>query len=262
MKRGTIRIGTSGIALPASMHASPIEFRDKSRLTYYASLFNTLEINSTFKKLPRLSTFDKWRNEVPRDFLFTIKLQKDFTHVKKLETDFENLHSFLDTADSICNKKGCLLVQFPASITAAFSDRVEQLLQKLNKADPKKLWLKAIEFRSVTWYNNETFNQLKQHNASMVLQDMPKSNNLSIEQPFPFFYFRYHGPKGDYKGSYSDAFLEEQAEKMKRLLSIGKDVYAYFNNTMGDAYANAMYLKKLLEKAGDQERFAFNLPLP
>ena len=244
---GILRIGTSGIVVPGNTESRPTQYADKSRLTYYASLFNTVEINSTFRKTPRLSTFEKWRDEVPVDFKITVKLLKDFTHVKKLEIALENLEAFLEAANHVGDKKGSLLIQFPGSITSEYFERVQQLLDKLHQLDRNNNWLKAVELRSTTWYNNDTYRMLRSFRASMVLHDMPKSNNLSLEQEFPFFYLRYHGPKGDYRGSYTDAFLQEQADKIRPLLAQGKDVYVYFNNTMGQAYDNAMYLKAALK---------------
>ncbi len=246
--KGILRIGTSGIALAGSKATFPAAFQLKSRLNYYSSLFNTLEVNSTFYKIPMLSTFEKWTNEVSEKFQFTVKLWREITHVKELRFDPNNIDPFLKAADYIGNKKGCLLVQFPGSITAEYNDQVGQLLQRLQQADTKNQWRKAIEFRSVTWYNNETYKLLERYDAELVLHDMPKSKNLDVNEAANFVYYRFHGPKGDYRGSYSNDFLEEQSEKIRRWLSAGKDVYAYFNNTMGNAYENAMSLKEMVEK--------------
>ena len=70
--KGILRIGTSGIVVPGSKPSFPDEFKNKSRLSYYASLFNTLEVNSSFKKPPMPSTLEKWRDDVSEDFQFTI----------------------------------------------------------------------------------------------------------------------------------------------------------------------------------------------
>ncbi|MDB5192665.1 MAG: hypothetical protein JWQ96_2228 [Segetibacter sp.] len=245
---GIFRIGTSNIVVPGSKETFPPEFQQKSRLNYYASLFNTLEVNSTFKKIPMLSTFAKWSAEVPEDFLFTLKLWKEVTHIKQLNIKLANVDLFFNAAQHIGNKKGCLLVQFPASITADYSDKVEQILERLHQLNKESKWRLAVEFRSTTWYNKQFFELLNNFNASMVLQDMPKSKNLDLDQGADFIYYRFHGPKGDYRGSYSNEIFEEQAERMRGFLSDGKDVYAYFNNTMGSAYDNAMSLKAAVEK--------------
>lgn len=245
--RGVLRIGTSGIVVPGSRPSFPADFQNKSRLSYYASLFNTVEVNSTFKKIPMLSTFEKWSLEVPEDFQFTLKLWKEITHIKQLNIDLKNIDTFFSAANYIGNKKGCILVQFPGSITAEYSRQVEQILLKLHQRDDENQWLKAIEFRSVTWYSSATYKLLDRYDASLVLHDMPKSKNLELQREAKFIYFRFHGPKGDYRGSYTIGFLEEQAEKIRSLLKEGKDVYAYFNNTMGNAFENVMSLKTMVE---------------
>lgn len=246
--RGIFRIGTSGIALPGSKESFPADFQLQSRLSYYASLFNTLEVNSTFKKIPRTATFEKWALDVGPDFQFTLKLWKEITHVKKLSIDFTNINTFVDASKHIGNKKGCLLLQFPASITAEYFSTAEEILLKLKELTIELNWRKAVEFRSLTWHNELTFDLIQKYEATLVLHDMPKSANLIPNEKLPFYYFRFHGAKGDYRGSYDNSFLEEQADKIRNALGNGKDVYAYFNNTMGDAFENAISLKSMVEK--------------
>ena len=248
INKGILRIGTSGIALPGSKQSFPAEFQLKSRLNYYSSLFNTLEVNSTFYKIPLQSTLEKWSSDVPENFQFTVKLWREITHVKQLIINPDNIDTFFSVTNNIGNKRGCLLVQFPGSITAGFSTEVEQILLKLQQSDLENKWRKAIEFRNVSWNNSQTHELLDQYDCTMVLHDMPKSKNPGINIRSKFNYFRFHGLKGDYRGSYSDKFLAERAEKIKSFLNEGKDVYAYFNNTMGNAFENAMSLKAMVEE--------------
>jgi uncharacterized protein YecE (DUF72 family) len=137
---GILRVGTSNIVLPANKEAMPPAFKEKSRLSYYSSLFNTLEVNSTFRKIPRTSTLKKWSDEVSTDFQFTIKLWKEVTHIKKLEIDLTKINQFLGAVNSIGEKKGCLLVQFPGSITVEYYSKVEQILTTIRQADPESSW--------------------------------------------------------------------------------------------------------------------------
>lgn len=250
--KGIFRMGTSGIVVPGNKQTFPAEFKLSSRLNYYASLFNTLEVNSTFKKIPMLTTLEKWSLEVPAEFRFTIKLWREITHIKQLNTNLDNIDTFLNAANHIGDKKGCLLIQFPGSITASYMDQVDKILQRLNDLDPQNSWQKAVEFRDVSWYADQTYEVLNKYDTSMVLHDMPKSKNLILNKEAKFVYFRFHGPKGDYRGSYADDFLEEQAAKIRSALRDGKDVYAYFNNTMGDAFENAMSLKAMVENAKNE----------
>lgn len=245
--KGVLRIGTSGIVVPGPRESFPVQFQDKSRLNYYSSLFNTLEVNSTFHKLPMRSTLEKWSLDVPEGFQFTIKLWREITHVKGLHIDPGNIDTFFSRAEAIGNKKGSLLVQFPGSITVDYSKKVEKIFERIDELDRENKWQKAIEFRSVTWYVSETCELLNKYNASMVLHDMPKSKNEFLNEAEKFIYLRFHGPKGDYRGSYSDEYLRAQAEKIGNVLNNGKDVYVYFNNTMGDALQNALSLKNMLK---------------
>jgi len=247
-KGGILRIGTSGIVVPGNKQTIPPRYRDKSRLHYYASLFNTLEVNSTFKKLPMHSTFEKWSADVPLPFQFTIKMGNLVTHVKGLSFDPNSIDAFLDAANGIGEKKGCLLLQFPASITNEYHPQLKKILKHIDKQDSQKAWRKAIEIRSTTWHTSHTYKLLQKFGAALVLQDMQKSNSLEVADSADFAYFRYHGPKGDYRGSYDDDFLYAQAQKFRSLLGNGKDVYAYFNNTMGNAFENALKLKALVEE--------------
>ena len=245
-KKGVFRIGTSGIVVPGSKETFPVQFQNKSRLNYYSSLFNTLEVNASFHKLPMPATFQKWSNDVPDDFLFTLKIWKEITHIKKLKTDLSNIDTFLDAADNIGSKKGCLLIQFPGSITLDYYSEVEQILLKVQEKDKRNLWRKAVEFRNTSWYVGEGNELINSIGGSMVRHDMPKSKNMSIEDNADFAYFRFHGPAGDYRGSYSNEFLQQQAEKMNFYLNKGKEVFAYFNNTMGNAFQNAMDLRAMI----------------
>jgi uncharacterized protein YecE (DUF72 family) len=77
---------------------------------------------------------------------------------------------------------------------------------------------------------------------------MPNSNSLHLEQwNKNFMYYRFHGPTGNYRGTYDEQFLRQQAQKMRASLTLGRDVYAYFNNTMGSAFQNAMDLKAMVQ---------------
>lgn len=243
--KGILRIGTSNIVLPGSKQSFPEAFRDKSRLHYYSSLFNSLEVNSSFYKVPMQSTFEKWSQDVPDNFRFTLKLWREITHVKNLAFDLNHIDHFLKAAEGIGNKKGCLLIQFPGKISLEYYNQLEIILERLQELDPKNEWQIAVELRNPGWYVSETHELLDSYCASLVLHDIPKSKNFEINKGAPFVYIRFHGPKGDYRDSYSNQFLEIQSQQIKLYLRAGKDVYIYFNNTVGNAFENALFLKSL-----------------
>ncbi len=243
---GQLWIGTSGLVLPVpNKQAFPVEFRAGSRLTYYASLFNSLEVNSSFYKVPQPATFGKWSGEVPADFRFTVKLWRGITHEQELKFIPVDVNRFMHAADQVGTKKGCLLIQLPPALKAGRIGQLERLLERVAQADPEHSWKAAVEFRNRTWYRPEVDDLLLRFQAARVLHDMPASKNMETAGNTSFVYLRFHGPAGDYKGGYGEAKLEDYAEKVKAWLAAGKDVYVYFNNTIGDAVADVTILRRM-----------------
>jgi len=239
---GVFRIGTSNIVVPGTKQTFPAAFQTGTRLHYYSSLFNSLEVNSSFYKVPMPSTFGNWSRDVPADFRFSVKLWKNITHAKALDFNPSDILKFMSAADCLKDKKGCLLIQFPGGITSIYATKVKRLLEEINRSDPHDSWRLAVEFRHNSWYQKETYTVLNNFNATLVLHDIPKSKMTTLQTKSNFVFLRFHGILGDYKGSYSDEFLVDRAAQIKGWLKSGKDVYAYFNNTIGDAFQNARSL--------------------
>jgi uncharacterized protein YecE (DUF72 family) len=247
----TLMAGTSGLVLPVpNKQAFPPEFRSGSRLAYYASLFNSLEVNSSFYRVPMPVTFTKWASEVPPDFRFTVKLWQGITHVPGLRFLPVDVNRFLYAADHLGSSKGCLLIQLPPGLKADRIDQLDWLLEKICVADSSRSWKLAVEFRNRGWYNPAVEMVLERYQATKVLQDMPASgvselsgNQNSGSQP-QFVYLRFHGPNGDYKGGYSNHVLDAWGQKIRAWLEAGKEVYAYFNNTIGDALKDLNTLRE------------------
>lgn len=243
---GKIRIGTSNGYIPGNKSTFPPEFRLKSRLHYYSQIFNSIEVNSCFYETPQRSTYEKWVADVPDDFQFSLKLSKAITHDKELSSDISCMENFLHTASGTSDKKGCLLIQFPGKITIEHFTQVERLFDQLRVIDAAGAWRTAVEFRNESWYIGETTELLDQFGATMVIHDFSKARVTRSECKANFVYMRFHGPSGNYRDSYTSKFLEEKAEQIKVITASGKDVYAYFNNTIGSAFENARLLQSKL----------------
>jgi uncharacterized protein YecE (DUF72 family) len=244
---GTFWAGTSGVVLSEpNKSAYPEEFRNKSRLSYYSSLFNSVEINSSFYRLPMQATFGKWAAGVGEEFRFTVKLARDITHAKNFAYQPADIERFMLAADRVDRKKGCLLIQLPPSLTDRAAGRLDGLIRSIRAADPEHSWKIAVEFRHPSWYWPGIYELLDKYLAGVVLQDMPASATRELNEKAPFVYLRFHGPAGDYKGGYTREFLQQQANDIKNWLREGKDVYAYFNNTIGDAVPNLAELNRLI----------------
>lgn len=244
---GSYYAGTSNIVLPVpNKQAFPPAFRDKSRLTYYSSLLNSLEVNSSFYKLPRGATVRKWTEEVPTGFTFTFKLWQEITHSKGFQFQRDAVLQFMEQIAQAGAHKGCLLVQFPPSLTVDKYGSLEELLETLQSIAPEHSWRIALEFRHPSWYIGEVLELADEYACSLVLHDMPRSANSEFNKQATFVYLRFHGPTGDYRGGYSDTFLQQQAQRISQWRREGKDVFAYFNNTIGDAFKNVVTLNKLV----------------
>ena len=240
--------GTSGLLLPVpNKEFYPEAFKDKSRLHYYGSLFNSIEINSSFYKMPLAATIGKWAADVPDDFRFTFKLPKEITHNKGLDFDEEQVREFFRRISFAGEKRACVLVQFPGSIKPVFRRELEHLLGILAAADPGHLWHTCIEFRHQSWYTQDTYDLLAKYEMGLVLHDKLSEGGSFKEVSPEIVYVRFHGPEGDYRGSYTDEFLYEYASYIKEWLQEGKTVYTYFNNTMGNALENLRVLRAAVE---------------
>lgn len=238
--------GTSGLVLPVPQSQYPPSFQSKSRLEYFAHLFNSVEINSSFYKLPKFATVNKWAEGVPKNFRFTFKLSKTITHVKGLAFTAADVELFMQTVAHVGDKKGCLLVQFPPSVKMEKFDKVKELLQCITDANNEG-WKIAVEFRNDSWYNEKVYDLLETYKVSLVIHDVPASVTPLRGWDAEFMYLRFHGPGGRYRGSYTEEFLEEYATHIKAWIKKGKTVYVYFNNTMGDAVGNLQTLNALVK---------------
>jgi uncharacterized protein YecE (DUF72 family) len=239
--------GLSGLQLPIAKYQYPPGFQDKSRLTYYSTLFNSIEINSSFYKIPMRATVARWSSSVPDNFRFTFKLFRQITHNKELVFEKSDVEKFMETIGHIGTKRGCLLVQFPPGLKNENIHQLESLLANIAIADPDKLWNVVVEFRDRGWYNEDVYEILRMYGASLVAHDLPKSATPLEDLSQNIVYVRFHGPTGNYRGSYTDAFLLEYAEYINQWLREGRSVYVYFNNTAGDAFNNLKTLNALLK---------------
>lgn len=235
--------GTSNIILPVPNKSYyPPEYQDKSRLQYYASLFNSVEINSSFYKLPMARTVERWATEVPPHFRFSFKLWREITHAKELHYDTSNIERFLQVVDKAGSKRGCLLIQFPASIKGSFLQKLKKLMDDITSFEMVSGWKLAVEFRDKSWHRDSVYQLLERYKASVVVHDMPASATPLIDMDTDLVYIRFHGEKGDYRGSYTSDFLEEYATNIKDWLHDKKYVYVYFNNSLGSAVQDLITL--------------------
>lgn len=242
-KEAKIYMGTSGLVLPVPNKSFyPEAFRAASRLQYYAHLYNSIEINSSFYKMPRAATIAKWAEETGADFRFTFKLLRDITHNKGLKFDPHQLELFLSAISAVGEKRGCLLLQLPPSQDIHAFNQLQQIIGFI-KSQVKLDWKLAIEFRHRSWFIEEVKDWMNDEGLSAVFHDHASLSSPLWELDSTHVYLRFHGPAGNFKGSYDDALLSEYAAYVQDWLAQEKDVYIYFNNTAGAAIANLHTLR-------------------
>ncbi|HDJ30359.1 MAG TPA: DUF72 domain-containing protein [bacterium] len=241
-------IGTSGFSYS---HWEDGVFYPKNlsrtrHLQYYASQFNTVELNSPFYHLPNAKTFQGWRKRTPENFVFAVKVSRFITHVKKLKDCKKEWEEFLKRASFLEEKLGPFLFQFPASWHKNLP-RLKDFVGMLRKTS--KDFRFAFEFRHKSWFSDDVYKFFEeQKNLSFCITDSPYWP--SVEKVFgEFAYFRMHGGRSLYSSKYSQKELKELAHKIKKCLRQELDVYCYFNNDAhGYACENAKELQKLCQR--------------
>jgi len=228
---------------------------EKTKLRAYSNVFKTVEIDSSFYRIPSKGTVMGWLRYSPSDFIFSAKLPKNVTHDKKLglKGDFKSdLEAFFEVMRPLQQggKLACLLVQLPPS----YDFNPENLASFFDLADPTFRY--AVEFRHPSWMREETWNLLKKLEAAYVNVDeplLPPEVHLTSE----LAYFRWHG-RGDkpwFNYRYSEAELDPWVPKAQEAAGKVKKVIGYFNNHFhGYAPENCLYLIKKLGLLSDVQK--------
>ena len=217
----------------------------RSWLEFYAERFQSVELNSTFYRLPRRAAVERWAEGTPPDFTFAVKVSRYITHIKRLREAGRHLGLLLERIEPLARtgKLGPLLWQLPPTFKRD-DDRLESALAEF----PSNL-RHAIEFRHRSWFADEVMQMLRRHGVALVIAQGPETASFQTQElTADFVYVRFHRGVRGRRGNYSPAELREWS------LAIGqwatdREVYAYFNNDWeGFAPANAAALASLLRR--------------
>jgi uncharacterized protein YecE (DUF72 family) len=234
---GELRVGCSGWQYKHWRGAFyPSDLPQSGWLGYYASRFDTVEINNTFYRLPEAAAFTAWEHGVPPGFVYAVKASRFLTHMKKLKDPEEPLDRLFSRAKELGRALGPVLYQLPPNWRMDL-ERLEVFVRALPKRRRH-----AIEFRDPTWYTSDVFALLARYGVALCVHDMAGSATGQIAVG-PFVYARFHGPR-KYSGRYDDRTLDAWANWLSDQLHEGKPVYAYFNNdTNAEAPRDAVRLR-------------------
>jgi uncharacterized protein YecE (DUF72 family) len=212
-------------------------------LAHYATVFDTVELNSTFYGLPSTATVRVWRDSVPPGFCFAVKLSRFGTHRKRLRDPEQWVAPFLERVEHLGPALGPVLVQLPPR----FSPDPPRLASFLDVVPATRRF--AVEVRDPRWLCEEVYAVLREHDAALCVHDLIPGHPRVVTATWT--YLRFHGP-GDgpaYTSGYRREALAGAARRIRRHLDEGRDVYAYFNNDAGGhAVHDARALKRMLAR--------------
>jgi uncharacterized protein YecE (DUF72 family) len=243
-----IRMGTSSFTADGwESSFYPRTVRQADRLAYYASQYNTVEIDSTFYGTPAETTVQRWAARTPPGFVFAAKIPQIITHEKILRDCDTELAEFLSVMDHLGDKLGPLLFQFGYfgdGVFRTLTDFLTRLEPFLVKLPPGYKF--AIEIRNQHWLVPRFTDLLRQHNVALALIDhswMPRpweiDANLDLATS-DWTYVRWLGDRKEIEAVTNNRWdktvvdretdLTNWAEVFRQFLGRKLKIYAYANN--------------------------------
>ena len=224
----------------------PTGMKPADYLTYYATKFNSVEVDSTFYRTPSAATVNGWARKTPDGFIFSVKVPQVVTHEKMLTGAEAEFRQFVQTMDLLGEKLGPMVLQFPYFNRTKFKSGGEftKLLTAFMKKLPKDHKF-AAEIRNKSWLDARFADALRTYSVALVLQDhpwMPRPTAL-FEKFDPitadFAYIRW---LGDRKGIEErtktwDTVIVDRTQELAEWVEIVRKVhkrriqiFAYANN--------------------------------
>lgn len=242
--RGRARVGCSGwVYKDWRGVVYPEQLPQRRWFEHYTTLFDTVEINNTFYRLPPATTVEAWAAQAPTGFCYALKLGQFGSHRMKLSDATSWLPNHLDRACRLGPALGPTLVQLPPR----WRRNAERLDEFLTAAPDDLRW--AVEFREPSWLHEDVFTVLRRHDAALCIHDLLADHPWELTASWT--YVRFHGPAArerKYWGRYGGGRLWRAADRLGAWLDRGQDVYAYFNNDYdGHAVHDARWLADRLE---------------
>jgi uncharacterized protein YecE (DUF72 family) len=252
MARGRIHVGTTGFNYQDWLgnfypqFCPPADF-----LRCYSNVFSTVELDSTFYRIPEVETVEKWARSTSADFRFSARSPQSVTHEGTLDSRIAAASSFIEVMRGLGDKSGPLLMQFPASFGLECLPVLNELLRQL----PRDVRI-AVEFRRSDWFTPDTFKLLKKHGVALCLTECPGLPRLRICTA-DFVYVRLVGDRNGITEDFSHVRLPRTEELsfwaggVKELSAETAEIYAYFSNQFsGHAPTTARQFRELLQDNG------------
>lgn len=207
---------------------------------YYCRFFNTLELNVTFYRFPRLSFLQNWYLKSPPGFHFAVKAPRVITHYKQFSGTVDMTSDFYHTVgDGLSEKLGCVLFQMPPRFSFS-EERLDKIIRSLDNSYPN-----VLEFRHQTWWREDVYNKLGDHNISFCGMSHPVLPSEVITNT-SLLYYRLHGREQLYASNYNENQLASLVNKIKKEKNT-TDAYIFFNNDINTfAVYNGLLMCKMV----------------
>jgi uncharacterized protein YecE (DUF72 family) len=211
-------------------------------LQLYAQRFDTVEVNNTFYRLPLKSSVAAWVAQTPPNFVFSIKASRYLTHIKRLTDLAAGIRRYYERVEPLVRspKLGPVLWQLPAT----FKRDDDRLASALAAFPPGR---HCFEFRHASWFVEPVYELLRAHGAALVIGDRPEVKEFQTHEfTADWTFVRFHYGSRGRRGNYSEAELEEWAQRFEDW-SRDVEILAYFNNDWEVfAVRNALWLRRRL----------------
>lgn len=241
----SILVGTSGWHYP---HWRPRFYPPKlgtpKWLTFYSERFATVEVNNAFYRLPEKTTFAKWREETPGDFVIAVKVSRYITHVLRLRESADPVARLMERAAALGSRLGPILLQLPPNLRCD-----PEGLEATLSAFPAAIRV-AVEARHSSWFHDEIREVLERHGDALCLAD-----GGPVEVPrwrtTDWSYVRFHQGRGRPAPCYTRSALDSWAADICDMWKRSEDVFCYFNNdTNGCALRDARWFAQACARHG------------
>jgi uncharacterized protein YecE (DUF72 family) len=231
-------IGTAGCSIPAQdAGAFPPEGTSLER---YSRVFRGVEVNSSFHRPHRASTWAKWAASVPDAFRFAVKIPKTITHQAKLAAAEELIAQFAQEVKPLDSKLAVLLVQLPPKL--AFDGEVaERFFAHLRRSIDADI---ACEPRNPSWFEEAADDLLLRMRVARVAADPAVVPEAAVPGGWRrLAYWRLHGSPAMYRSSYGDDALDAYARQIREGSRDAGSAWCMFDNTAASqATGNALSL--------------------
>jgi uncharacterized protein YecE (DUF72 family) len=232
----TIRIGTSGFSYKEWLGGFyPEKLAGPKMLAHYAARLPTVEINYTFRAMPKREMLEKWATQTPEHFRFALKAPQRITHFARLRGVDDTVAYFAEVASAMGERLGPSLFQLPPGFkcdVALLRDFLALLKGKLRA---------AFEFRDRSWFDDSVMRTLAEGGAALCITESEKLS-APVERTAPFVYLRLRNE------DYDDAGLAAWAKRLSAMAAEAEEIYLYFKHE-DHAPDLALRLREMLKGA-------------